>query len=370
MSGLNIQFFASDIASIAPKREESIRGQEEERKARGQAYLECRKIRIYDGRPFIVKGISFIPLSTWGEGVINNLNHEYQSGVQHEIDCHPALFWGSHKILKQVQYDMFSFPKRTYSLINLFSYSPRKRCAFTLAEVLITLGIIGIVAAMTMPVLIQNHREKVTVTQLKKAYSVLSQAMLMAVKEDGTADIWDSYQSENDGYADEEPVTRTRFTPINLVKQLKVAKDCGFTSSGCFQSGAYKQLKGLAERDFENKGSYYKVVLSDGSILALEGYEPQHEVFDGLEDRAYGEIWVDINGKKFPNIAGKDLFLFVYTKDRILPYGYNRIDKPLSSTSCRATASGYDCTAWVLYNENMDYLYCDDLSWTGKKQCK
>lgn len=44
-----------------------------------------------------------------------------------------------------------------------------KKIAFTLAEVLITLGIIGVVAAMTMPVLIQNQREKVVVTQLKKS---------------------------------------------------------------------------------------------------------------------------------------------------------------------------------------------------------
>lgn len=39
---------------------------------------------------------------------------------------------------------------------------------FTLAEVLITLGIIGIAASMTMPSLIQNHKEKETVAKLKK----------------------------------------------------------------------------------------------------------------------------------------------------------------------------------------------------------
>lgn len=32
--------------------------------------------------------------------------------------------------------------------------------------------------------------------------------------------------------------------------------------------------------------------------------------------------------------------------------------------------NGYGCAALVIYNENMDYLYCDDLSWNGKKQCK
>ena len=41
-----------------------------------------------------------------------------------------------------------------------------RKVAFTLAEVLITLGIIGVVAAMTMPSLIQNYQEKATVTKL------------------------------------------------------------------------------------------------------------------------------------------------------------------------------------------------------------
>ena len=50
------------------------------------------------------------------------------------------------------------------------------RLGFTLAEVLITLGIIGVVVALTLPALIANHREKETVVRLKKAYSTLSNA--------------------------------------------------------------------------------------------------------------------------------------------------------------------------------------------------
>ena len=111
------------------------------------------------------------------EGVSNNLNHEDQSGVPHDIDCHPKLVSGSHKMLKQVQDDMFSFPKRTYSLY--------KQAAFTLAEVLITLGIIGVVAAMTMPSLISNYRHKVLESQFKKAYSVISQLGAMVISEYG-----------------------------------------------------------------------------------------------------------------------------------------------------------------------------------------
>lgn len=59
----------------------------------------------------------------------------------------------------------------------------RRRFAFTLAEVLITLGIIGVVAAMTIPVLVQKYKEQATVTRVKKFYSVFSQAYTMAINE-------------------------------------------------------------------------------------------------------------------------------------------------------------------------------------------
>ncbi|MDR1168777.1 MAG: prepilin-type N-terminal cleavage/methylation domain-containing protein, partial [Heliobacteriaceae bacterium] len=56
---------------------------------------------------------------------------------------------------------------------------------FTLAEVLITLGIIGIIAALTMPALISDYKEKATVAKLKKVYSIFSQVMLQAQAEHG-----------------------------------------------------------------------------------------------------------------------------------------------------------------------------------------
>lgn len=57
--------------------------------------------------------------------------------------------------------------------------------AFTLAEVLITLGIIGVVASMTLPALVQNNRNKELQTGLKRSYSVLSQALDMYQAENG-----------------------------------------------------------------------------------------------------------------------------------------------------------------------------------------
>ena len=57
--------------------------------------------------------------------------------------------------------------------------------AFTLSEVLITLGIIGMVAALTMPAVIANYQKQETVSRLQKVYSVLSQAVKRAELSEG-----------------------------------------------------------------------------------------------------------------------------------------------------------------------------------------
>lgn len=72
-----------------------------------------------------------------------------------------------------------------------------QRAGFTLAEVLITLGIIGVVAALTMPSLIENHRKKEVVTKLKAFNSIMGQAFQMSKEENGD---WDTWDSSNDIY--------------------------------------------------------------------------------------------------------------------------------------------------------------------------
>ena len=81
-----------------------------------------------------------------------------------------------------------------------------KKMAFTLAEVLITLGIIGVVAAMTIPTLIENHRKEVVGTRLKKFYSTFNQAIQMSVAENGDFNTWfldNSTNAENQKWEQE-----------------------------------------------------------------------------------------------------------------------------------------------------------------------
>ena len=71
----------------------------------------------------------------------------------------------------------------------------KKKAAFTLAEVLITLGIIGIVAAMTLPALMANGRKQETVARLKKFNSMMLQAILLSENDNGPYEYWNKEET-------------------------------------------------------------------------------------------------------------------------------------------------------------------------------
>ena len=75
-------------------------------------------------------------------------------------------------------------------VVSASSAAPKLRSAFTLAEVLITLGIIGVVAAMTLPTLIQNYKKHVVETKLAKFYTTINQAVARSTAENGEPADW------------------------------------------------------------------------------------------------------------------------------------------------------------------------------------
>lgn len=93
---------------------------------------------------------------------------------------------------------------------------------FTLAEVLITLGIIGVVAALTMPSLIQSYKERETVSRVKKFYSMINQALLLAINENGPVDEWDFAEIDQ-----ETGINVSNKFFEYLRPHLKITKDCG-----------------------------------------------------------------------------------------------------------------------------------------------
>ena len=185
------------------------------------------------------------------------------------------------------------------------------KTAFTLAEVLITLGIIGVVAAMTLPTLVQKHQEKVTIAKLKKSYSVMQQAYLMAVNEKGPIETWGILKS-NDGRDDEAPDITLYNDKENILDHLKdylkVTKYCGL-EKGCWYSTPMYSLNG-GIFEYPDKGYYSKAILADGSMIMAY-----------TETSSSGFYRIDVNGKTPPNTLGKDIFTFMIKKDRVIPWG-------------------------------------------------
>lgn len=110
----------------------------------------------------------------------------------------------------------------------------KSRLAFTLAEILITLGIIGVVAAITIPILMTNIYEKRTITQLKETQSILAQAVRASEDEFGDASSW------AEGYWTSAGAKQIA---EKLLPSLKVAVDCGVsdTKSACIKKTYYRK---------------------------------------------------------------------------------------------------------------------------------
>ncbi len=219
--------------------------------------------------------------------------------------------------------------------------------AFTLAEVLITLAIIGVVAALTIPTVVQKHQERVTVNKVKKFYSVMSQALLMSIKDNGTLDEWNmSPASEYSINKENTEVFMSYIKPY-----LKITKDCG-TETGCLgQDYSVKILTGAQHStNYENDNRYYKFIMNDGSYGWLRpSWATSYcgETASGLQNIC-GVLFIDINGKNPPNTIGRDIFTFNFLKDRIA-LGL--------SDDCKKTLAGWDCSQYIMQNNSMDYLH-------------
>lgn len=236
--------------------------------------------------------------------------------------------------------------------------------AFTLAEVLITLGIIGIVAAMTIPSLMQRQQEKATIVALKKTYSALTQAYTSAESENGTPEGW--------GLANNAAGAANILNKLS--PYLKLDKNCG-SGVGCFPDVTYKTLTNSPWNNFDTYATFARAKIADGSLIAASSYNNCNQNYGTTEalQHVCGYYYVDVNGFNPPNQGGKDLFLFWLTKNGIVPGGSAADTSSWNFTQqCIniAASSGEGCGAWVIYNENLDYTRCPtSLSWTGAKTC-
>ena len=215
----------------------------------------------------------------------------------------------------------------------------KEKLAFTLAEVLITLGIIGVVAAITMPILIGNYQKKVIQTALKKTNSELAQAVNMLMFENGnTLAGLCTTNKDHDCFAEK------------LAQQLKINKLCHSNNSDNDNCWSYTGL-------FSGAKNRPHIILADGRLLQI--YHTDAKCSEMINHSQYKDktlicasTYVDINGLKSPNELGKDIFAFVITNGSVIPLGSPTITKDaysLGKDRCESSNSRNEfCTYYYM----------------------
>src|SRR5574344_473120 len=169
--------------------------------------------------------------------------------------------------------------------------------AFTLAEVLIVLGIIGVVAALTIPTLMQNAQEHALVSGLLKFDTELHQAVAMWKNDIECQD------SAGKCLAEQKLIDNNITNFDQIAKYMKIIKKC--TGGDCSKANWLPDntLNYYGDNSTASWGKVAKVGYSAGAFMLTDGM-----TFSVDTDSAGLEVTVDVNGSKKPNRMGKDTF--------------------------------------------------------------
>ena len=209
--------------------------------------------------------------------------------------------------------------------------------AFTLAETLIVIGIIGVVAALTLPNLNSSTGDKEKVVKLQKLYSNMNDALGRVQAVYGPINTW-----PKDGNHTERFMNR-------LFEFMKVTIVCsmGDSSKTCWSESLSGQ---------PNYGSF---ITADGSGVFVFASFNCDQATTVSGDKSCGSIKIDIDGPhKGKNEYGIDMFYFaIAEKQGIIP-NHSREFNNISWINYPTTCFSWHpyCTAWVIENGNMDYL--------------
>lgn len=194
-----------------------------------------------------------------------------------------------------------------------------RRKGFTLAEVLITLGIIGVVAAITIPSLVAKYHRKVAETKLKKFYSTMNQAIRLSIADQGELPSIDTSEVKDHNNAE-------------LIESY-------------YKDNILKYMQGVNYEITSGGGTYIKVSLNDGS--GFSSYMPSGST---------GEMWVmyclnaDEKHCKHERYDGINQFLFIMDTNKGSMRTYDIEDKGKTSCLNSNPHDRHGCTQWIKSN--------------------
>jgi prepilin-type N-terminal cleavage/methylation domain-containing protein len=227
----------------------------------------------------------------------------------------------------------------------------QKQKAFTLSEVLITLAVLGIIAAAVIPALITTTNKNNYVNALKRADLILKTATseLMA---DNSGTMQNLVSTDDDSIG----MVNKYCSKLNCLKIC----DVGAVEGNCYPANT-KQLQGINRTT--NPDLYAGAVLSNGMMIWINAVKSSSCTYSGIVKNgitvACSEIIIDVNGFKGPNTFGRDIFEFEVYRSGILPFGVKDTSPANWNTYC-STASvhvynGAGCAGRVLTEGKMNY---------------
>ena len=185
----------------------------------------------------------------------------------------------------------------------------KKIPAFTLAEVLITLGIIGVVAALTIPTLMNNAQNQGFVSGMKKGFSILSQANSALIAESG------SITSAVISYGN---LTNALKAQLKIMKYCPANQNPGECFSSTFINLAGNPAPEVLDYYGQAPNEYNRMALADGSSIIVADSSDCQWDFGGLATPICGVVVLDVNGLKKPNQLGRDIYYFIFSSDNVV----------------------------------------------------
>ena len=224
-------------------------------------------------------------------------------------------------------------------------YSKMK--AFTLAEVLLVVAIIGITAAIALPNLSQNVDEDKYIMLTKTTYNELDTAFARMLTNKSIAEIIDDAGATTSAAG-------TKAIVDELSKYINMGTKCGNEITKCHNSSKkYVEYDGSSIEDKTFGGSFSDAAafsLPSGAVVVVYDINNLNHGFN---------VYFDVDGVKGPSKKGVDIFNAFIVDDGL----------DVATISGENLSPDYSALSWVLSIGNMDYLHCNDLNWSTKHQC-